>query len=39
MTESGDPLDNAIAERLNGILKDEYLNDSSVKSIYQARLS
>jgi putative transposase len=25
MTESGDPLDNAIAERVNGILKDEYL--------------
>lgn len=26
MTESGDPLDNAIAERINGILKDEYIN-------------
>jgi len=26
MTESGDPLDNAIAERVNGILKDEYIN-------------
>ncbi len=38
MTESGDPLENAIAERLNGILKDEYLNESSVKSIYEARL-
>lgn len=25
MTETGDPRDNAIAERLNGILKDEYL--------------
>ncbi|BBE19782.1 mobile element protein [Aquipluma nitroreducens] len=38
MTENGDPLENAIAERLNGILKDEYLNDSPVKSIYEARL-
>lgn len=27
MTESGDPLENPIAERINGILKDEYLND------------
>lgn len=26
MTESGDPLDNAIAERINGILKEEYIN-------------
>ena len=37
MTESGDPLENAIAERLNGILKDEYLNDSSINSIEEAR--
>jgi putative transposase len=29
MTESGDPLENAIAERINGILKDEYLNEIS----------
>ena len=27
MTENGDPLENPIAERVNGILKDEYLND------------
>jgi putative transposase len=27
MTENSDPLENAIAERINGILKDEYLND------------
>ena len=33
MTENGDPLENAIAERLNGILKDEYLNDSPVKLV------
>lgn len=26
MTEQGDPLENPIAERVNGILKDEYLN-------------
>ncbi len=26
MTEKGDPLENPIAERTNGILKDEYLN-------------
>ena len=38
MTENGDPLENAIAERLNGIIKDEYLNDSAVKSIDDARI-
>mgnify|MGYP000208051525 FL=1 len=27
MTEHGDPLENAIAERVNGILKDELLED------------
>lgn len=27
MTENSDPLENAIAERVNGILKDEYLNE------------
>lgn len=26
MTENGDPLENAIAERVNGILKSEWLN-------------
>ena len=31
MTENGDPLENAIAERINGILKDEYLNDEVSK--------
>jgi len=39
MTENGDPLENAIAERLNGILKDEYLNDSPVKTIVDARIA
>jgi putative transposase len=38
MTENGDPLENAIAERLNGILKDEYLTDTPVKSIDEARI-
>jgi putative transposase len=34
MTENGDPLENAIAERINGILKDEYLNDEVSKQSY-----
>lgn len=33
MTESGDPRDNAIAERVNGILKDEWLNQMRLSSI------
>lgn len=37
MTENGDPLENAIAERVNGILKDEYLSDYIVKSITEAK--
>lgn len=37
MTENGDPLENAIAERINGIIKEEYLNDYSVDTIEQAR--
>ncbi len=32
MTENGDPLENAVAERVNGILKDEWLNDIKIKS-------
>jgi transposase InsO family protein len=38
MTENGDPYENAQAERVNGILKEEYLNDYSVESLEQARL-
>ncbi|NOU20078.1 MAG: transposase [Bacteroidales bacterium] len=38
MTENGDPLENAIAERLNGILKNEYLSDSPVESIGDAKV-
>jgi putative transposase len=42
MTQSGDPRDNAIAERVNGILKQELLNESydninvAYKSVKQA---
>jgi putative transposase len=35
MTENSDPLENAIAERINGILKEEYLNHQPVTSIHQ----
>lgn len=37
MTENGDPLENAIAERVNGIIKEEYLQDYTVKNIEEAR--
>lgn len=37
MTEQGDPLDNAIAERVNGILKEEYLQHYKVESVAQAK--
>ncbi len=37
MTENGDPLENAIAERVNGIIKDEYLQDYTVKTIKEAK--
>jgi putative transposase len=36
MTESGNPLDNAIAERINGILKEEYLNHYKINSLPDA---
>ena len=32
MTENGDPLENPIAERVNGIMKEEYLNHYSYKT-------
>ena len=32
MTQSGNPLDNAIAERVNGILKDEWLYQMRFKT-------
>lgn len=37
MTENGDPLENAIAERINGIIKNEYLCDYQVDNISQAK--
>lgn len=36
MTENGDPLENAMAERINGILKEEYLGDNPINSFKQA---
>jgi transposase InsO family protein len=38
MTEKGAPLENAIAERVNGILKNEYLSHQPVYSLIQAQL-
>jgi len=37
MTENGDTLENAIAERVNGIIKDEYLIDYRVNDIKEAQ--
>lgn len=37
MTENGDPLENAIAERINGIIKGEYLETYEVENIKQAK--
>ena len=37
MTETGDPLDNAIAERINGIIKNEYLCDYEVNNVQEAK--
>jgi putative transposase len=37
MTESSEPTDNAIAERMNGILKEEYLNYFQVENLSQGR--
>lgn len=37
MTENGDPLENAVAERVNGILKEEYLFRFEPKTIVEAR--
>ena len=36
MTENGDPRENAIAERVNGILKDEWLNQMKLESKEEA---
>lgn len=37
MTEQGDPLENPVAERLNGIIKQEYLYDLEVDSFEEAQ--
>lgn len=37
MTENGDPRENAIAERINGIVKHEYLKGLKVGNSYQAK--
>jgi len=37
MTENGDPLENAVAERVNGIIKDEYLDNYQVTTISEAK--
>lgn len=37
MTESGDPKDNAIAERVNGIIKQEFLNHLTFKHIDEVK--
>ena len=39
MTEKGDPLENAIAERINGIIKEEYVENYNVKNLCQAKES
>lgn len=37
MTENGDPLENAMAERINGILKQEYLHHHKPANLDQAK--
>jgi transposase InsO family protein len=37
MTENGDPYENALAERVNGILKDEWLSLEQFSSYEQAK--
>ncbi|WP_148042812.1 IS3 family transposase, partial [Pedobacter jejuensis] len=37
MTENGDPLENAMAERINGIIKGEYLRHLKTDNIRQAK--
>ncbi|UCH13975.1 MAG: DDE-type integrase/transposase/recombinase, partial [Bacteroidales bacterium] len=39
MTENGDPVENPVAERINGILKDEYLNEYEKLSMVQLEKS
>lgn len=37
MTQNGDPLENAVAERVNGIFKGDFLMDKPFASLQQAR--
>ena len=37
MTENGDPLENAVAERINGIIKEEYLETYDIDSLKDAK--
>lgn len=37
MTENGDPLENAIAERVNGIIKEEYLSNYQTDHLPEAK--
>lgn len=37
MTQSSDPLDNPVAERINGIIKEEYLFDCEGKPLYELK--
>ena len=37
MTENGDPYENALAERVNGILKDEWLNQEKFYTFEHAK--
>lgn len=37
MTENGDPLENAVAERINGIIKEEYLETYRIDSLVEAK--
>lgn len=37
MSENGDPLENALAERINGILKHEYITHYSLHGLQQAQ--
>ncbi|MGH9365945.1 MAG: IS3 family transposase [Thermoanaerobaculia bacterium] len=39
MAEAGNPYENAIAERVNGILKDEFLLDRTMENMETARLA
>lgn len=37
MTENGDPLENAVAERINGIIKEEYLDYYQIETMEEAK--